>query len=114
MENNNCYNEGRDNTPNSVPYIVHESEMARAERHNKRLCALLVITMLFWLISMGAWLWVWYQYDYYGETTETVTIDGKYGTANYIGNNGDITNGEDYSENSETEHSGEETEYELH
>lgn len=41
---------------------------------------------------------LWAQYDVSSETTtETITIDGKDGTANYIGNNGDIVNGENNS-----------------
>ena len=44
------------------------------------------------------WAYVWCQYDYSSEETSTVTtVDGKDGTANYIGNNGDIHNGENNS-----------------
>ena len=37
---NHCDNH---QTPPSVPYIVHEAEMARAERTNKRLCIVIGI-----------------------------------------------------------------------
>lgn len=52
----------------NVPYIVHEADMARMERNNKRLSVLatVVVTLLF--ISNALWLWVWNQYEYEGNT----------------------------------------------
>lgn len=76
----------------NVPYIVHEGIMARQERIIKRLVIVLVITVLLLFASNAAWLWAWNQYEY---VDETVTVDGKNGVANYIGNNGDIVNGKD-------------------
>jgi hypothetical protein len=67
--------------------------MTRAERHAKRLVIVLIMTIILLFISNGCWLYAWTQYDYSG--TETISVDGKYGNANYIGNDGDIINGED-------------------
>lgn len=82
----------------NVPYIVHEGTVARLERIIKRLIIAIVVLCLIILTCNSTWLYAWCQYDYYGEETETVTIDGKEGVANYIGNDGDINNGKDYSE----------------
>ena len=86
------------NAPESVPYIVHESSMARMERHIKRLW-ITILTLIFLLVGSNcAWLWWNNQW----ETVESLEItqenDGGYN--NYIGNDGDIVNGEtDYTEN---------------
>lgn len=78
----------------TIPYIVYESSMARAERHARRLVIIIIMTIVLLFVSNGLWLYNWSQYDYAGET-ETVTVDGGNGTANYIGNDGEIINGED-------------------
>ena len=85
--------------PERVPYIVHESSMARMERQVKRLWISLIVAVCLLFASNVAWLYCWRQYDYSSE--EIVTVDGKDGIANYIGNDGDIVNGE--NNGSETE-----------
>lgn len=61
----------------------------------KRLIIALVICVI---VPNAGWLYAWMQYDYTGETyDETVTVDSTNGVANYIGNDGDIINGTDYS-----------------
>lgn len=83
-----------ENAPN-VPYIVHEGTLARNERIIRRLIAALIICILLMFASNAAWLYAWFQYDY---VSEEVTVDsGDGGNANYIGNNGDIINGESES-----------------
>lgn len=81
----------------NVPYIVYESAQARAERTVKRLIVALVLAVVLIFASNAAWLWAWMQYDYTGEmtTTETVTVDGKDGIANYASNGGSVVNGTD-------------------
>ena len=91
---------GKDaHAPESVPYIVHESSMARMERQVKRGWIALIVSVCLLFSSNAAWLYAWCQYDYSSE--EIVTVDGKDGVANYIGNDGDIVNGENHG--SETE-----------
>lgn len=77
-----------------VPYIVHESAMARSERHIKRLLVALIISLLVNLAIVGSFLYVWQLYDYTSEET-IVDVDAKDGNANYIGRDGSIVNGED-------------------
>lgn len=80
----------------NVPYIVFEGEVARAERHVKRLLIALVITIALLFISNMIWLNAWTQYDY---AEDTITVDSEDGgNANYIGEDGEITNGESSSQ----------------
>ena len=68
----------------TVPYIVHESAMARAERQQKRLWIALIVAVVMITLSNIAWLYVWNSYEYVGDTTETTySQDG--GGVNIIG-----------------------------
>lgn len=74
-----------------IPYIVHESDMARMERTNRRVWILCIILIAMLLGTNAGWLWYESQFDYY--ETE-VTQENENGYNNYIGNDGDIHNGE--------------------
>ncbi len=78
----------------SIPYIVHESAMSRAERHIKRLWITLIIAIAMIFASNAVWLAYISQYDF--ESYEISTDGG--GNANYIGNDGDIYNGKSDSQ----------------
>lgn len=79
-----------ENEPLQVPYIVHESAQARSERTVRRLTVALVIAVMLIFASNALWLWAWMQYDYTGETTETVyTQDGQ--GINVIGDSNNVT-----------------------
>lgn len=90
----NCGNcNGKDkNTPENVPYLVHESEMARSERTIKRLWITTLI-LIFLLVGTNA---AWMYYESQWETVESweITQENDGGYNNYIGNDGDIVNGE--------------------
>ena len=73
-----------------VPYYIYEGELVRHERTIKRLIIVLTISIVLLFASNALWLYEWTCYDY----VSSVTVDGKDGTANYIGNDGSITNGE--------------------
>ena len=93
------------NSPENVPYIVHESSMARSERQIKRLWIALIVSVCLLFASNATWLYAWLQYDYSSEETivEQDAKDG--GNANYIGNDGDILNGlpEGYNTKTQTD-----------
>ena len=74
-----------------VPFIAHESAMARMERTIKRLWMLLVLMLLLLVGSNIAWIVYESQWEVY-ETTE-VTQENENGYNSYIGNDGDIYNG---------------------
>ena len=77
----------------SISYIVHESAMARAERHIKRLWIALIIAIIVIFATNGCWLLFINEYNF--ESYELSTDGG--GNANFIGNDGDIYNGTDKS-----------------
>ena len=86
------------NVQESVPYIAHEASMARMERQSKRLWIAVLLLIVLLVGTNAAWLY----YESQLETVESLEItqenDGGYN--NYIGNDGDIVNGEtDYTEN---------------
>lgn len=74
----------------TIPYFAHEGIVSRMERANRRLWILCIILVLLLAGTNGAW--VYYESQFVDETL-TVTQDTKDGYNNYIGNDGDITNG---------------------
>ena len=78
-----------DQTPKDVPYIAHESAVARLERVIKRLWVLALVLIILLAASNAAWL-------YYESSFEEIRIeqDNESGYNNFIGNDGDIYNGE--------------------
>lgn len=70
----------------SVPYIVHESIMARMERAQKRLFILCLVIFLLFVGSNCAWLWYESQFKYVETTEQQVTQDtGESGNNNFVG-----------------------------
>lgn len=100
MNNNNVMHS---NNSSSVTFAAFEAMGDRLYRIIKMLVIALVITVLVLLASNGLWTYMWLQYDYSGTeeitTTETVTVDGKDGVANYANHGGSVVNGTDNSEN---------------
>ena len=68
----------------TVPYIVHESAMARAERTAKRLWITVVLLALLLVGTNGAWIWYQSQFEYC-ETTQEVTQESGNGDNCSIG-----------------------------
>ena len=93
----NCETCKSKNAPESVPYIVHESAMARMERQIKRLWIAVIVAVCLLFSSSAIFTLAWLQYDY--ASYEAITDDS--GDANIIGNDGDIYNG--YGEIEETD-----------
>lgn len=78
-----------------VPYIVHESAMARMERTIRRLWILLILLVVL-LVGSNA-LWIVYE-SQFEEITTSVEMDNENGYNSYIGNDGDIYNGTNESD----------------
>ena len=95
-----CNSCGTEKAPTSVPYVVHESAMARAERQTKSLVWVIVLLIVLLVGTNAGWLWYENQFEGVKETTETIiTQDNADGYNNYIGNDGDIVNGETDNKN---------------
>lgn len=69
----------------------------------KRLFILLIVTIVFAFVSNFVWIYAWFK----PAEEKSVTVDGKDGIANYIGKEGDITNGKDCCKGSQTQDSTE-------
>lgn len=74
--------------PESVPYMVYDMDMARAERHSKRwmiaaivMAAMLFVTNIGWIIYESQFETISYQQD--GEGVNNVNV----------GTQGDVVNG---------------------
>lgn len=82
----NCESCGK-RPPEPVPYVVHESDMARLERTIRRLWILLLVMLVLLVGTNGAWI-------YYENSFEDISItqENEDGYNNFIGNDGDITN----------------------
>ena len=82
-------------TPKDVPYIVHEGAVARLERVIKRMWVLVLSLIILLFVSNAAWI-------LYESQFEEIRIeqDNESGYNNFIGNDGDIYNGETDNNNS--------------
>lgn len=61
--------------PENVPYIVHESSMARMERQIKRLWITVLVLIVMLVATNGAWIWYESQFSDI-ETTIEAEQDG--------------------------------------
>lgn len=82
--------------PINIPYIAYEATMSRFERSNRRLWIAVILLIVLLVGSNIAWLAYENQFEKF-ETT--VTQENTDGYNNYIGNDGDIINGETDSNN---------------
>ena len=76
-------------TPKDVPYIAHKSAVARLERVIKRLWVLVLALIILLCASNAAWIWYESQFE-----EVRIEQDNESGYNNFIGNDGDIYNGE--------------------
>lgn len=73
--------------PENVPYLAHESAMARMERTIRRLWITLILVIVL-LVGSNA-VWIWYDHQFEDVYTEIMQENDR-GLNNYIGNDGDI------------------------
>ena len=96
MAEKKCNHCGTDKNPDNVPYIAHESAMARSERNSKRLWIIILVLIVALIGTNLAWI----IYESQFETVETITEeydieqDAEDGNNNSIINGGSIVNGE--------------------
>lgn len=72
-----------------ISYFVHEGEMARMERHVKRLFIMWIITFAALVLTNIGWI----HYENQFQDVVTVSQDTPNGNNNYVGRDGDIING---------------------
>lgn len=98
MAEKKCNHCGTNNAPASVPYVVHESTVARMERIIKRQWIALIVAICMLFGSFG--LFVWYESQF-----ETISYeqDGEgINNVNY-GEQGDLNNGAESEDKTQTQ-----------
>ena len=79
----------------SVPFAAHEAEVGRQERQIKRMWIALIVSIALMFFTNMIWIGVFSSYDY---SSEEIIVDAEdNGNANYIGQDGNIYNGENNS-----------------
>jgi uncharacterized paraquat-inducible protein A len=79
----------------TVPYVVHQSAAARQERQIRRMWIALIVSIALMFFTNMIWVGVFSSYDY---SSEEIIVDAEdNGNANYIGQDGNIYNGENNS-----------------
>lgn len=78
---NNCNT--AENQSITVPYVAHESDMARSERHNKRLWVVILVLIIALLGTNIAWIIYENSFDDY-VIKQDVEQDADNGTNNFV------------------------------
>lgn len=87
-----CNSCGTEKQNVNVPYVVHESAMARSERNSKRMWIVILVLILALIGTNLAWIIYNSQFEIVEKST-VVEQENSNGDNNYIGNDGDITYG---------------------
>lgn len=86
----------------TVPYAAYEYMLNKEDRQQKRMVVIIILLVVLLVASNLIWLIAWTRYDYVDGSTEVHVDSEGEGVANYIGNDGEISNGENNS-NPETQ-----------
>ena len=77
--------------PEPVPFLTHEKDMARMERVNFHQWIVILVLIVALVASNVGWVIYENQFE---DVVTTVSQENESGYNNYIGNDGDIYNGE--------------------
>ena len=86
----------------TIPYIAFESALDKAERRERLHIFVIIFLITLLVLSNLAWIIAWNQFDYI-EDDYSVRVEGGSGVANCIGNDGDINNAANSSEETDTD-----------
>lgn len=93
-----------DNDNNIIISRYAFERMQTKDEKNDRWRNIIILVLIILLVVTNAmWLIAWNQYDYVDDTYSVDLDSGYGGDANYIGNDGDISYGENYCNQTETE-----------
>lgn len=81
---NKCNGCGTENLNVNIPYVAHESAMARSERQNKRLWIVILVLIGALIASNLAWIIYESSFEEY-VITQDVEQDADNGTNNFVG-----------------------------
>lgn len=84
----------------TIPLVALQDAMYAAERHNKRLIAVIILLIIALVLSNGFWIYEWNQYDY---VADDYSIDAEQdGDFNIVGA-GDIEYGTSNGKSTQTQ-----------
>lgn len=94
MATKECNGCGEHNKVADIPYIVHESAMARMERQLKRLWITILVLIVLLVGTNGIWIWYESQFEDV-VTSTTIEADATDGGSAIANNDGSVVvNGE--------------------
>lgn len=73
-----------------ISRYVFERMQAKDERNDLFRNIIIIVLIVLLVVTNAMWLVAWNQYDY---VDDEVMVNGEEGIANYVGNDGDISNG---------------------
>lgn len=95
MATKECNGCGEHNKVADIPYIVHESAMARMERQLKRLWITILVLIVLLVGTNAAWLYFESQFEDVVTTTTTIEADANDGGSAIANGDGSVVvNGE--------------------
>lgn len=95
MSTKECNGCGEHNKVADIPYIVHESTMARMERQLKRLWITILVLIVLLVGTNGIWIWYESQFEDVVTTTTTIEADATDGGSAIANGDGSVVvNGE--------------------
>ena len=83
--------------------IAFERMQAKDERNDRWRNIIIILLIILLVATNIVWLIAWNSYDYVTTDDYSVDVDSGEGDINYIGRNGDINNGENESQNRNSE-----------
>ena len=83
--------------------IAFERMQAKDERNDRWRNITIILLIILLVVTNAMWLVAWNQYDYVDDYYSVDMDSGDGGDANYIGNDGDITYGEDNDNETQTD-----------
>ena len=78
----------------TIPYVAYESMLDKEDRQQRRMVVAIIVLIVLLVVTNVIWLVAWNQYDYVDAEDYQVDVDAENGIANYIGEDGNIYNGE--------------------
>ena len=94
---NSC--KSKNKMPETVPYMMHESAMARAERSAKRLWIVIILLIVMLVGTNVGWLIYESQFEVIEETHQEVMQEADNGENYFVG--GDYIGETDYQDNND-------------
>ena len=90
-----CNNCGMESETANIPFVVYQATAARQERQIKRMWIVVLVLIVALIASNIAWIIYERSFEEIMTTEEIIVDADNNGNANYIGQDGNIYNGED-------------------